>query len=87
MRSRPVAVPDAVCVKCRHVKIEPPGIVWYSFLCGHPANDRPLTVDPVTGKRGYAGSNDLGGSYVADDKHRNCREVNDGTCPHFEEIR
>ncbi len=57
--------------------------IWYDLFCG--AVKKKEAVDFVTGKKGYSGTNDLGGRYVDDEPHPYAREVNpDGKCCLFE---
>ncbi len=72
-----------ICAKCIHFKnLEPSGPrkdVWYNHLC--KASKRMLTIDPVTGRNMYAGTNSLGGQYFAGEQFLNCRDINtDGNC-------
>lgn len=72
-----------ICAKCKHANIE--GDVWYIQFCGHPDTLLELTVNPVTGKKCYGKTNDIGGDYYTSEKRQWCRDINKGSCELFEE--
>ena len=75
--------PKAICAECRHVVRDGDG--YWSFLCGHPSQRKPLSRSPITGERGYASRNDLGGIYFDDKELPHCSKLNsDGNCNLFE---
>lgn len=80
--------PKTICGDCRHfLNREPTGPrsdVWYNHMCS--ASPRPDAIDPVTGKHGYAGKNDLGGAFVTDERYMFCRDVNTGNCSLFDKV-
>jgi len=56
---------------------------WWNQLCA--AAPRPERIDPVTGHKGYAARNDLGGEFVDDQPYEFCRGINrTGDCPMYE---
>jgi len=72
-----------VCINCRHFLNNGP--VWYSQFCGHPKHaERVMVQDPVTGEYDYGGTNDLGGSYIDNNKHPHARDINKGDCELYE---
>lgn len=70
-----------LCVNCKY---HTGSGQWYNHLCKHPETVRIEEQDPITGKMGYAGCNDLGGIYLCDSKYQNCRNLNKGNCPNFQ---
>lgn len=74
-----------VCVKCANFLNKDPHSarkdVWYNHMC--MAAKRTRVVDPYDGKIRYAGTNDLGGEYLTNEKYLNCRDVNNGRCQYF----
>ena len=72
-----------VCKECRLCRILVDSGRWVDYLCTAEAFAREAVVCSVTGRRGYAGANSLGMTYVSDDQEPFCRDVNTGTCEHF----
>lgn len=72
-----------LCVKCKYHNGESAGKPWYAHRCRHRAVKRQLKQDPVTGRMGYAGRNDLGTVYLSTEESPYCRDVNHGNCEHF----
>lgn len=74
-----------ICKNCTHlIGIGP---VWHSLYCGHPEEERVLTVDPVMGDQCYSATNDLGTTYYTEEKHPHARTVNtDGECGRYEAL-
>ena len=70
-----------ICAQCQHFINKGP--IWYSQFCG--ASALPIEVDPVTGRRGPTGTNDLGGKYQSDSKYHYARNINKGECLKFKE--
>lgn len=77
-----------ICTDCRHHKhlIKNPSAphVWYNHFCG--AVEREPAVDPVTGRLGFLGRNDLGTTCVTEDQFHFCRDINRGDCEYFVKI-
>jgi hypothetical protein len=70
-----------ICINCKYFIQNGP--IWYDQFCG--ADELPATIDPVTGKSGYEGINDLGGKYITQQKHPFANRVNiDGNCPLYQ---
>lgn len=73
------------CANCKHVlytNIEGKPI-WYNIFC--KASRRREATDPVTGEKGFVASNDLGGTFVSDQRFDFARDVNKGNCILFKE--
>ena len=85
MKVVPIKTQETICTKCRHYLhiVENPAApqVWYNHRCG--AVSREVGIDLVTGVKGYRETNSLGMGYVTDQQHPYCRDVNNGSCPHF----
>ncbi len=72
-----------ICKNCKHVVRKEDDTNIWSYLCGKA--ERLAGVDPVTGEHGYHGKNDLGGSYITQDKFEYCKKVNPtGECQMYE---
>ena len=82
-----VEAKTTICANCIHmlnVRANPAAPdVWYNFYC--KASTLPETVDPVTGKKGFLASNDLGRKIIVDTPYLYCRDVNDYNCHLYEE--
>ena len=74
-----------LCVNCEHFKVE--GTmnrhIWYNHFCTNPDLQRIEEVNPVTGKSGFVGKNDLGTMYFTDESSPHCRDINHGNCEYF----
>lgn len=74
-----------LCIECKHHRhiVQNPAAphVWYNHQCG--AVEREPTIDPVTGESGYLGRNDLGTTYITEDRYAFCRDINRGNCEYF----
>jgi hypothetical protein len=57
---------------------------WYDQFC--KASPRERVVNPVTGVQGYAGTNDVGGSYITDEPYKHARDINTGDCQLWEPL-
>lgn len=76
-----------ICANCTHFRTKGQGIIWYDQLCGHPSVERVLTVDPVSGLKGYSATNSLGGAYHTEDMHPYARDINtSGECRLYEPL-
>ena len=71
-----------ICFKCKHHRRIGSTDIWYDQVC--LAHRRQPAVDPVTGKKGFGGVNDLGREYFTDQGYLHCRDINDGACSRFE---
>ena len=74
-----------ICVQCRWCSTGALDRVWYDYTCRAP-RFRPIeVVDPVTGKRAYQHTNDLGGRHMDTERQSpHCRTINkDGHCEEF----
>lgn len=77
-----------ICAKCQHVvRVERDGpreFADYNWRCGAPAAEPIEILDPVTGRQGFAVTNDLGGFVFCETIERGlptCRSRNpDGRC-------
>jgi len=78
-----------ICINCTsHIQLEKDGPrkdIWYNQLCNNPQVARKETIDPVTGKKGFEGTTDLGELVLKDRKEPYCRDINDGKCKYFEQ--
>lgn len=75
---------QTICVNCTHHNGVSRKQTWYDHFCHHPEVRLVADIDPVTGKEGYAKTNDLGNAYLTDSPYPYCRDINRGNCPHFE---
>lgn len=84
--TREAVEPTTICYNCIHFFNNEPNSprqdVWYNHLCR--ASPRQPIADPVTGKSGYKGVNDLGGEYITDEPYDYCRKLNKGLCLLYE---
>lgn len=77
-----------ICMECRNHRMasnpnKAAPEVWYNHVCG--AVRRKESIDPVTGTHGFSETNSLGMSYVTEEGHPYCRDINkDGNCQYFE---
>ncbi len=73
-----------ICVNCRHHRYKNPYApeVWYNHLCA--AVELEATVDPVTGAAGFLDKNDLGRTYITEDRYALCRDINHGNCEYYQ---
>lgn len=74
-----------ICAKCKNVSIKSRmgESRWYDYMC--TAVTRDSGIDPVSGKRGFQATNDLGQRYFTDEQFPNCRTINtDGSCLFYE---
>ena len=73
-----------ICAKCKHhynnLDGQERAYEWSNWFCKHPAVERQLGIDPVTGEQCYTLKNDTGRIVTTDEKHPNCREINNGYC-------
>lgn len=75
----------SVCIECRHHKGPGREGIWYDHYCGHPDVENSTMRDPVTGVVGFGGRNDLGRTFVCDQRHPHARDINsDGDCKRWE---
>jgi hypothetical protein len=71
-----------ICACCKH-HLFTENNRWHWF-CTHPAVERQLGIDFVTGKPCYYTKNDLGNN-ITGEKHPYCYDVNSGYCTLYEE--
>lgn len=71
-----------LCVNCTYHKGSGE---WYDHFCKHPEVRFIPDIDPVTGEKGYAKTNDLGRGSLTDTPYPYCRDINQGQCPYFKE--
>jgi hypothetical protein len=77
-----------ICVNCKHCHIKEDEYgstrksIW-DYQC--MAHERMLGVNPVTGEHAYYDKNDLGKSYFTDEQYPDCKSINQGDCPKYEE--
>ena len=82
-----------ICAKCTHVVRHEAGtpreFAGYNWRCACPRFQPIPTVDPVTGRAGYAQTNDFGMGYfveAASEAIPMCASINrDGSCIHYQE--
>jgi hypothetical protein len=74
-----------ICVECRHClqQGDRRGAIWYNFTCAHPALERLLGIDYVTGQKCYWALNSLGQTICVSSAHPYCRDINNGECQHY----
>ncbi len=70
-----------ICAKCEHFICK--GDIWYDQFCSHTSVRRKKATDPVTGKRGFNATNDLGSGYITEEPYPYARDINQGGCLHF----
>jgi hypothetical protein len=61
--------------------------MWYNHRCGHPEVerlDRPIEIDPVTGRPKELMRDDDGKMYDPGEAHPYCRDINKGgNCQYY----
>lgn len=80
-----------ICAKCVHVVRREVGtpreFACYNWRCGCPQFSPIPTLDPVTGRTGYAQTNDFGLGYFVESEGEAspmCSSINrDGACIHY----
>lgn len=77
-----------ICAECKHVCTGCSRGTWCSsgWRCHHPDNERPLTIDPVTGDGAYLEVDQFDDERYTNDRYPRSREINThAACEHYEE--
>jgi len=73
-----------ICRKCKHCKVEDPGLSGEDFFCMAPEVRLVEAIDCVTGRRGWADQKEENRGYSVEYvPYPYCHVINRGVCPHY----